>query len=114
MPVPDVAAVDADDDRFLRDRLVIIRIAFQANRLLAAKISFMTGSDLLCRWRRMVQALAVLPIGSTSFSNWAVKPKETSEAHLVSRYSSSGAVRSVNSSPSGLKVWLAVGWQRQR
>jgi hypothetical protein len=62
----------------------------------------------------MVQALAVLPIGSTSFSSWAVKPKETSEAHLVSRYSSSGAVRSVNSSPSGLKVLLAVGWQRQR
>ena len=50
----------------------------------------------------MVQALAVLPIGSTSFSSWAVKPKETSEAH--SRYSSSGAVCSVNSSLSGLKV----------
>jgi hypothetical protein len=47
MPVPDVAAVDADDDRFLGDRLVIIRIAFQANRLLAAKISFMAGSDLV-------------------------------------------------------------------
>src|SRR3712207_872605 len=44
VPVPEVAAVDADDDRFLRERLAIIRAAFQANRLLAAKISFMAGS----------------------------------------------------------------------
>jgi hypothetical protein len=57
----------------------------------------------------MVQALAVLPIGSTSFSSWAVRPKETSEAHLVSRSSRSGAVWSVNSTPSGLKVLLAEG-----
>jgi hypothetical protein len=31
MPVPDVAAVDADDDRFLRERLAVIRITFKAN-----------------------------------------------------------------------------------
>jgi hypothetical protein len=36
-------------------------------------------------------------------------PKEISEAQRLSRYSSSGAVRSVNSSVSGLKVWLSAG-----
>jgi hypothetical protein len=54
-----------------------------------------------------VPALAVLPTGRTSFSSWAVRPKETSD--FVSRYSSSGAVCSVNSSLSGLKVLLAEG-----
>ena len=47
VPVPDVAAVDADDDRFLRERLAIIRTAFKANWLLAAKISFMAGGNLV-------------------------------------------------------------------
>ena len=37
-----------------------------------------------------------------------------SEAHLVSSQSSSGAVCSVNSAFSGLKVLLFAGWQEQR
>ena len=37
-----------------------------------------------------------------------------SEAHLVSSQSSSGAVCSVNSALSGLKVRLFAGWQKQR
>jgi hypothetical protein len=57
----------------------------------------------------MVQALAVRPIGRTSFSSGAVKSKETSEAHLVSRESRSGAVCSVNNPVSGLKVLRAQG-----
>jgi hypothetical protein len=47
VPVPEVAAVDADDDRFLRERLAIIRTAFKANWLLAGKISFMANGNLV-------------------------------------------------------------------
>jgi hypothetical protein len=43
-----------------------------------------------------------------------VMPKEISEPQRVSRYSSSGAVCSENSSVSGLKVLLSAGWQPQR
>jgi hypothetical protein len=31
VPVPEIAAVDADDDRFLRERLAIIQTTFKAN-----------------------------------------------------------------------------------
>jgi hypothetical protein len=52
--------------------------------------------------------------GRTSLSKAAVMPKEISEPQRVSRYSSSGAVCSENSSVSGLKVLLSAGWQPQR
>jgi hypothetical protein len=48
--------------------------------------------------------LVVSATGRTSLSKAAVMPKEISEAQRVSRYSSSGAVCSINSSVSGLKV----------
>jgi hypothetical protein len=47
VPVPDIAAVDADDDRCLREPLAGARTAFEANRLLAAKVSFVAGGDLV-------------------------------------------------------------------
>ena len=61
----------------------------------------------------MVEALAVVPIGRTSWSKSAVSPYDTSEANLLSRYSNSGAVCSVNSPVSGLKVLASAAWQRQ-
>jgi hypothetical protein len=72
------------------------------------------GFGKLCRCWRTVSGLVVSATGRTSLSKAVVMPKEISEAQRLSRYSSSGAVCSVNSSASGLKVWLSAGWHRQR
>ena len=47
VPVPDVAAVDADDDRCLRERLAFARTTVNATRLLAAEVGIVAGSDLV-------------------------------------------------------------------
>jgi hypothetical protein len=73
MPVPDIAAVDADDDRCLRERLTVDQTLVNPTRLLAAEVSSWRAATL-CRWRRMVEASAVLPIGRTSLSRSAVMP----------------------------------------
>src|SRR4051812_1856919 len=44
VPVPDVAAIDADDDRSLRERLVLARV--KATQLFAAEIGVVTAGDL--------------------------------------------------------------------
>jgi hypothetical protein len=47
VPVPDVAAINADDDRHLRDRLRLALARVKATQLLAAEVSVVTGSDLV-------------------------------------------------------------------
>ena len=53
-------------------------------------------------------------IGRTSLSKATVRPKETRDAQRVFRYSSSGAVCSVNSPARRLKVRLSAARQPQR
>ena len=66
-----------------------------------------------CRWLRTVSALSVVPTGRTSLSSSTVTPNGTIEAHLVSRYSISGATCSVNNRVSGLKLPRVALWQGQ-
>src|SRR3954447_2809384 len=47
VPVPDVAAVDADDDCRLRERLAIGGTALDGTRLLAAEVGFVAGGNLV-------------------------------------------------------------------
>ena len=47
VPVPDVAAVDADDDCRLRERLAIGGTALDGTRLLAAEAGFVAGGNLV-------------------------------------------------------------------
>jgi hypothetical protein len=47
VPVPDVAAIEADDDRRLRERLALARTTVKATRRLAAAVGVVTGSDLV-------------------------------------------------------------------
>ena len=110
-----MAAVEADDDRGPSG----IGSSFQSaghppmNPACSAPRSASQRLATLCRWFRMVDALAVVPIGSTSWSRSAISPYDTSEANLLSRYSSSGAVCSVNNVVSGLKVLASAAWQPQ-
>jgi hypothetical protein len=67
----------------------------------------------LALWRT-VSGLVVLAIGRTSLSKATIRPKETRDAERVSRYSSSGAVCSVNSPARGLKVRLSAARQPPR
>jgi hypothetical protein len=87
VPVPDVAAVKADDDRILPllgiSGTGLKGVSLGSGRSRPRSASWRAATR--CRWRRMVQALAVLPIGRISLSNWAVAPQAISGAHLVSR-----------------------------
>jgi hypothetical protein len=76
IPVPDVAAINADDDRILLD-LPLPSIGGSVIDAAQAPITKTVPcrAATLCRWRRIVQALAVLPIDRTSFSSWAVRSK---------------------------------------
>jgi hypothetical protein len=87
VPVPDIAAVKADEDLILPllgiSGIGLNGVSMGSGHSRPRSASWRAATR--CRWRRMVQALAGLPIGRISLSNWAVAPKEISDAHLVSR-----------------------------
>jgi hypothetical protein len=107
VPVPEVATVDPDNDRFPRHRrwLVSGGTVIPQARLAGAEVGVLPGGDL-------VQMLAnglggagdrqdVLEQGGGHAEGDQGCP--TALHQRLSRYSSSGAVCSVNSSASGLK-----------
>jgi hypothetical protein len=80
-------------------------------RRLTTKVGVVPVDDLV---QMLADGLWVCGAGDRQDVLEQVMPKEISDAQRLSRYSNSGAVCSVNSSASGLKVWLSAGWQLQR